>query len=116
MSDFGLAKQLNHYYTTTNSCCGTQYFMAPEVHDGKTELKSDVWSLAISLIDMAETAHRNVNYSSEKIQKLIRQGQLSSLFPSNCSQEFVDFLSKCLVKDVKERWTVKQLLNVIVCK
>lgn len=28
--------------------------MAPEVYDDKTDLKSDVWSLGISLIEMAE--------------------------------------------------------------
>ena len=28
------------------------------------------------------------------------------------SAAFVDFVNKCLVKDVKERWSVKQLMEV----
>ena len=31
---------------------------------------------------------------------------------SKWSSEFVDFVSKCLVKDVQERWSVKQLMDV----
>ena len=36
--------------------------------------------------------------------------------PSLCSEEwsttFVDFVSKCLVKDVEERWSVSELMEV----
>ena len=38
-----------------------------------------------------------------------------SLSSSEWSAEFVDFVSKCLVKDVKERWNVDQLMDVSVC-
>ena len=31
---------------------------------------------------------------------------------SKWSSEFVDFVSKCLVKDVKERWSVGDLMDV----
>ena len=31
---------------------------------------------------------------------------------SKWSPELVDFVSKCLVKDVKERWSVEQLMDV----
>ena len=34
--------------------CGTLWYMAPEVFDDGRELKSDVWSLGISLLEMAE--------------------------------------------------------------
>ena len=34
--------------------CSALYYMAPEVFDDGRELKSDVWSLGISLIEMAE--------------------------------------------------------------
>ena len=35
-----------------------------------------------------------------------------SLSSENWSDECVDFVGKCLVKDVKERWSVKQLMEV----
>ena len=34
--------------------CSALYYMAPEVFEDERELKSDVWSLGISLIEMAE--------------------------------------------------------------
>ena len=33
---------------------------------------------------------------------------------SKWSPEFVDFVSKCVVMRVEERWSVEQLLNVCV--
>ena len=37
-----------------------------------------------------------------------------SLPEDKWSPEFVDFVSKCLVKDVKERWSVSELMEVRV--
>lgn len=54
LGDFGLSEQLNHSYSTRSSDCGTVGYKAPEVYNGKTEQKSDVWSLGISLIETAE--------------------------------------------------------------
>ena len=41
-------------------------------------------------------------------------GQPPSLSSYEWSSEFVDFVSKCLVKDVEERWSVKELMEVRV--
>ena len=38
------------------------------------------------------------------------------LSSSKWSDEFVDFVSKCLVKDVNERWSVKELMEVNTCE
>lgn len=54
LGDFGLSEQLNHSYSKRSSVCGTMKYMAPEVYSGKTEQKSDVWSLGVSLIETAE--------------------------------------------------------------
>ena len=54
VGDFGLAVQLTTTCTGRNTKCGTSYYMAPEVYDGKTQMKSDVWSLGISLLELAE--------------------------------------------------------------
>ena len=50
MGGFELAKQLEHAESKAEVVCGTSWYMAPEVLDEQTELKSDVWSLGISLI------------------------------------------------------------------
>ena len=54
LGDFGLSEQLNHSYSKRSSVCGTTGYVAPDVYDGKTEQKSDVWSLGVSLIETAE--------------------------------------------------------------
>ena len=89
--------------------------MAPEVYEGGAELKSDVWSLGISLIELAEGKNPFAEKeSSAEIMYTVCDGQPPSLFSSKWSAEFVDFVNKCLMKDVKERWSVKQLMEVSV--
>ena len=86
--------------------------MAPEVYDGITELKSDVWSLGISLIEMAEGKNPFDGCSSAKVMKVVCLGKPPSFSSSGWSSAFVDFVSKCLVKDAKERWSVSALMDV----
>ena len=86
--------------------------MAPEVYDGISELKSDVWSLGISLIEMAEGKNPFEGCSSAKVMRKVCDGQPPSLSSSKWSAEFVDFVSKCLMKDVSERWGVSALMGV----
>lgn len=40
------------------SIAGTLWYMAPEVLDGLTQVKSDVWSLGITLIELADRRTR----------------------------------------------------------
>ena len=87
--------------------------MAPEVFDGKTQLKSDIWSLGISLIEMAEGTHPYAKCTSfAEVTKAVCFNDPPSLSSSTWSSDFVEFISKCLVKDVNERWSVIQLMDV----
>ena len=86
--------------------------MAPEVYYDGAELKSDVWSLGISLIELAEGKNPFAGCTALKVMRLVCDGQSPSLSSSKWSPEFVDFVSKCLVKDVKERWSVSELMEV----
>ena len=54
LGDVGLPGQLDHSHSKRSSVCGTMWHESAEVYGGKTELKSDIWSLGISLIEMAE--------------------------------------------------------------
>ena len=54
IGDFGLADQLNSSASISSGACGTFMYLAPEVFDDQACLKSDVWSLGISLIELAE--------------------------------------------------------------
>ena len=84
--------------------------MAPEVYEGHGCLKSAVWSLGISTIEMAEARNPFAGRSEEDM----RSGQPPCLSSSEWSSDLVDFVKKCLVKDVKERPEVEELLLVSV--
>ena len=88
------------------------FYMAPEVLDGQTELKSDVWSLGISLIELAEGKNPFADYSQMMVMKSVCDNDPPSLDAEKWSAAFVDFVNKCLVKDVKERWSVSELMDV----
>ncbi len=112
MGDFELAKQLEHNDSSLEAACGTSWYMAPEVYEGQTELKSDVWSLGISMIELAEGKNPFGCYSNMMVMQSVCFNDPPSLDAEKWSAEFVDFVNKCLVKDVKERWSVKQLMDV----
>ena len=44
--------------------------------------------------------------------KTVYLGDPPSLSGGKWSSEFVDFVGKCLVKDVEKRWDASQLMNV----
>ena len=114
MGDFGFAAQLNHSCSVRSTRCGTSWYMAPEVYEGKTELKSDVWSLGITLIELAEGKNPFDECSLFDVMKRVCYGECPKLSSSRWSSAFADFVSKCLIRDTKERWSVKQLLDVVV--
>ena len=114
LGDFGLAVQLEHSCSKRNTTCGTSLYMGPEVYDGGACLKSDVWSLGISVIEMAEGRNPFAGMTSAKIMNLVLNKSPPSLSSSGWSSDLVDFVSACLVKDVKKRASVNDLLKVSV--
>ena len=126
LGDFGLAVKLTTTCTRGRTSCGTSSYMAPEVYDRKTQWKSDVWSLGISLLELADRKNPYAKYSEKQvgvvkendmqIVKNVCFGEPPLLSSSGWSSEFVDFVGKCLVKDVNERWDVRALLRVGECE
>ena len=115
LGDFGLAIQLEHSCSKRSTQGGTSWYIAPERYRGGTEMKSDVWSLGITLIELAEGKNPFAEKeSSAEIMCAVLMDQSPALSSSTWSAAFVDFVGKCLVKDVKERWSVKELMEVSV--
>ena len=89
----------------------TLWHMAPEGFRGKMELKNDVWSLGISLFELA-SGRRAYSYSGKNPEEIIPDSYPPSLYEGKWSAPFCDFLSKCLEKDVNQRASVRELMNV----
>ena len=70
LGDFGLAVQLEHSCSKRNALCGTSMYMGPEVYAGQCVLKSDVWSLGMSMIEIAEGKHPYASLSSFKVRSV----------------------------------------------
>lgn len=86
--------------------------MAPEVFEEGEGDKSDVWSLGMTLLELAERKQPFKDLSrSEVVEKMMSEPS-PSLSSEKWSAEFVDFVSKCLVKEVEQRWSVDQLIDV----
>ena len=85
--------------------------MAPEGFRGEMELKSDVWSLGISLYELA-CRQRAYAYSERNPEETIPNSYPPSLYEDEWSAPFCDFLSMCLEKDVNQRASVSELKNV----
>ena len=109
-----MAVQLEHSCSRRNSVCGTSMYMGPEVYEGGTVLKSDVWALGISVIEMAEGKNPFAVCSSAMVMNRVITKPSPSLSSSQWSSDLVDFVNKCLVKDVNERASVDELLKVSV--
>ena len=67
LGDFSLAVQLESSSSRRPTKCGTSWYIAPEVFNGMTELKSDVWSLGISLIELGDGTNPFAGKSASKV-------------------------------------------------
>ena len=110
LGTYGLTTQLECYSIKETDCEGLRSF-ASEVFEGEYEMKSDVWSLGITMFIMMGITVRvrfDYNYCSRR-REFDRLDYDSYAFA--LSEEFADFIQKCS-KRKNDRWSVKELMNV----
>ncbi|XP_019851593.1 PREDICTED: dual specificity mitogen-activated protein kinase kinase 7-like isoform X2 [Amphimedon queenslandica] len=117
LCDFGISGRLVDSKAFTRGA-GAAAYMAPErinmSHDSKGyDVRADVWSLGISLVEMATgSAPYKFNEFSSEFDLLthIVQAPPPLLDEDKFSPNFYDFVAQCLCKDVDERPQYDKLL------
>ncbi|KAM9788226.1 serine/threonine-protein kinase 10 [Neosynchiropus ocellatus] len=118
LADFGVSAKNTKTLQRRDSFIGTPYWMAPEVvmcetmKDAPYDYKADIWSLGITLIEMAqiEPPHHELN-PMRVLLKIAKSEPPTLEQPHKWSKEFKDFLRKSLDKNPETRPTAAQLLE-----
>jgi len=114
LTDFGVSAIVQNNQKR-RSVIGTPYWMAPEVGNGAYtpyNEKCDVWSLGITIIEMAELKPPNCHIAPMQVILEIIAGPPPSLEePDKWSPELRDFLEQCLTKDPRQRPSCTDLLK-----
>ncbi|NXY52510.1 STK10 kinase, partial [Callaeas wilsoni] len=118
LADFGVSAKNTKTLQKRDSFIGTPYWMAPEVvmcetmKDTPYDYKADIWSLGITLIEMAqiEPPHHELN-PMRVLLKIAKSDPPTLSCPSKWSLEFRDFLKKALDKNPETRPSAAQLLE-----
>ncbi|KAI6058940.1 Serine/threonine-protein kinase 10 [Aix galericulata] len=119
LADFGVSAKNSSTIQRRASFIGTPYWMAPEVVQCETSkenpygYKADIWSLGITLIEMAEMEPPHHELNPLRVLLKIAKSQPPTLrHPKRWSEDFKDFLRKSLEKSPEARWSATQLLQV----
>lgn len=113
LADFGVSAQLSNTISKKQTVIGTPYWMAPEViQESSYNGKADIWSLGITVIEMAEGRPPYAAIHPMRAIFLIPSRPPPTLSkPDFWSDEMNDFLAKCLCKNPDDRWRAKDLLK-----
>ena len=114
IGDFGVGVHLVNE-KNRNSKKGSPYWMSPQVaRNLDYDSKTDIWSLGITCIEMVEGEPPNSELKPRcAIEKISRDPpSVDELLSSDIhTDEFIDFVRKCLEINPAKRPSAKQLLN-----
>lgn len=120
LSDFGLSgiiPIISNATTTiradTKSISGTLNYFPPELYNNNITFKSDIWSLGVSLYQMAQLELPFVPSDNEKIHKLNILNKAPKPLDKNYSKELNKLIMKMLTKDPIRRPTAKDCMFLI---
>ncbi|XP_072286891.1 nik-related protein kinase isoform X2 [Pyxicephalus adspersus] len=115
--DFGVSAQLDRTIGRRNTFIGTPYWMAPEViacdenPDSTYDYRSDLWSLGITAIEMAEGTPPLCDMHPMRALFLIPRNPPPKLKSRKWSKKFLNFVDNCLIKNYTHRPTTDTLLK-----
>lgn len=110
LADFGSAS----FICPANSFVGTPYWMAPEVilamDEGQYDAKSDIWSLGITCLELAERKPPLFNMNAMSALYHIAQNDPPKLAGGEWTDEFRNFVDSCVAKNPQDRPSSDELL------
>lgn len=111
--DFGVSTKLLSTYSCANSILGSPYWMSPEsLQNENYTSKTDIWSLGITSIEIAEGLPPYHDKMPFMVMELIKRKPAQNLTePDKYSEEFQNFVKMCLTIDADERPTANDLLE-----
>ncbi|XP_017842819.1 serine/threonine-protein kinase mig-15 isoform X7 [Drosophila busckii] len=115
--DFGVSAQLDRTIGRRNTFIGTPYWMAPEViacdenPDATYDNRSDLWSLGITSLEMAESQPPLCDLHPMRALFLIPRNSPPRLKSKKWSKKFHSFIDVVLVKDYHQRPYTENLLK-----
>jgi len=121
LADFGISTQLDATVTgiatgkVAKTMIGTTYWMAPEISSEKYDYKIDLWSLGITIIEMATSEPPFFNL--KPFQFILQLPKLAPALPevNKANQHFTpqlrDLVAQCLQHDPTKRPTATKLLE-----
>ncbi|XP_022691440.1 mitogen-activated protein kinase kinase kinase kinase 4-like isoform X2 [Varroa jacobsoni] len=115
--DFGVSAQLDRTIGRRNTFIGTPYWMAPEViacdenPEATYDNRSDLWSLGITALEMAESQPPLCEMHPMRALFLIPRNPPPRLKSKKWNKKFHSFIETVLVKDYQQRPYTDQLLK-----
>jgi len=117
LADFGVSTKLLTTIQKHKTVVGSPYWMSPEVivaQNGANgyDHKADIWSLGITAIEMAEAKPPHYDINPLRVIFVIPKRAPPTLTkPEQWSENFKDFIAKCLKKNSLERPSAEELLH-----
>ncbi|PAA46206.1 hypothetical protein BOX15_Mlig012107g3 [Macrostomum lignano] len=115
--DFGVSAQLDKTVGRRNTFIGTPYWMSPEVivceenADATYDNRSDLWSLGITAIEMAEGRPPLCELHPMRALFLIPRNPPPKLHSRKWSSRFQSFVEQSLIKNYRQRPFTDALLT-----
>ena len=100
---------LYHSFPTWN----TPYYRSSDVVELTNELKNDVWSLGMTMLEIVEGVHPLIDDDWLTID-CVRKRFEPCFSKGKWSEESKSFVEKCLVSDMEQRASVNEVMEVSV--
>jgi len=114
LADFGVAGELSATISRRHTMIGSPYWMSPEViEDCGHDQKADIWSLGITIIELAELDPPHFEVGPMRVVFIIPNSPPPELKHKEAySPELSELLARCLVKNPDERASAEELLKM----